>query len=290
MKKKMDLKNFSVYHYLKEKHSPYSNAPFFLADQDTYKNASIRFPFRTFTYGIGVTYTTPGGIFKIGSRDYKLQPGSLTTIGPGIVSLWTGDYSSKHDTIYFTEELFRNTLNTSFLKSLSFFLPGGTHMVILSDGEVEQMKTLLELIKKLKDDTNVVTGIIYSLLMLVVKRHRDEEKSPSYNYSKREELVGNFNSLLSKHFQEQKDVAFYAAQLNITPKYLSEISISETGKTAKTLILEYVHFEAKSLLRQTNMTIQEICNWLGYSDASYFTKTFKNLEGTTPLEYRKLSF
>jgi len=46
--------------------------------------------------------------------------------------------------------------------------------------------------------------------------------------------------------------------------------------------------EARSLLRQTSMTVQEICHWLGYSDNSYFTKAFKKQEGMTPLQYRNL--
>jgi AraC family transcriptional regulator, transcriptional activator of pobA len=45
-------------------------------------------------------------------------------------------------------------------------------------------------------------------------------------------------------------------------------------------------FEAKSLLKQTQMSIKEIVYWLGYEDASYFTKHFKNKEGITPLIYR----
>jgi AraC family transcriptional regulator, transcriptional activator of pobA len=45
--------------------------------------------------------------------------------------------------------------------------------------------------------------------------------------------------------------------------------------------------EAKSLLRQTTMSIQEICHCLGFEDASHFTKSFKKLAKNTPTEYRK---
>ena len=67
----------------------------------------------------------------------------------------------------------------------------------------------------------------------------------------------------SKNFLEKKDVAFYARELNITPKYLSETLMAETGKSAKAIIDEHIFLEAKSLLRQTSMTVQEICNWPG---------------------------
>jgi AraC-like DNA-binding protein len=83
-------------------------------------------------------------------------------------------------------------------------------------------------------------------------------------------------------------VNYYAGQLNITPKYLSEILLKQTGKAAKKWIEEHICMEAKSLLRQTAMSVQEICYWLGYEDTSYFTKTFKKWEGMTPLAYRSL--
>jgi AraC family transcriptional activator of pobA len=288
MRKKMDLKAFNLYQYLKEQQSQNFAAPYFLADQATYANASIKFPFRTFTYGIGITYSGKGGAFRIGSTTYQTQAGSLCTIGPGIVSQWMGEYDSIHDTIYFTEELFKNSLKISFLKSLPFFLPGGSHIILLSDEYVEKMRSLMDSLKQFREDADIVTGLVYSLLMLTARCHRFSSARRSSSTSIKEKIAGDFKSLLAQNFLEKKDVAFYADQLNITPKYLSEVLIAETGQTAKTLIDEHLFMEARSLLRQTSMTIQEICHWLGYADSSYFTKAFKKKEGMTPLEYRKL--
>jgi AraC family transcriptional regulator, transcriptional activator of pobA len=288
MRKKMDLKSFDVYQYLKEQHSQNYDAPYFLANQDTYKNASIRFPIRTFTYGIGITYAGKGGIFKIGSAEHQMQAGSLITIGPGIVSQWLGEYSDTHDTIYFTEELFKEVLKSSFLKSLTFFSPGGNHVITLSDEDTQKMKSLFKILKQFKNESDIITGIVFSLLMLVIKCHKMELKSKQRSFSIKEKIAGEFKSLLSKNFLEKKDVAFYANKLNITSKYLSETLLAETGSSAKAIIDEHIFLEAKSLLRQTSMTVQEICNWLGYADTSYFTKAFKKKEGIAPLQYRKL--
>ena len=213
MRKKMDLKLFDVYQYMKEQHSQNYDAPFFLANQDTYKSTAIRFPFRTFTYGIGVTYAGKDGTFKIGSVEYQTQEGSLVTIGPGIVSQWLGDYSNTHDTVYFTEELFKNTLKNSFLKSLTFFSPGGKHVIALSDGDMEKMKSLFQTLKQFKDDSDIVTGIVYSLLMLVIKCHKMELKNKQNSFSKKEKIAGDFKSLLSKNFLEKNKMLDFM-QLN----------------------------------------------------------------------------
>jgi len=283
----MDLKTFDAYQYLKELNSDNASVPFFLANNNTYKSAAIRFPVRAFCYGIGITYTGNNGVFKIGSTEFKMRSGSLITIGPGIVSQWTHEYNSEHDTIYFTEQLFENTLKSSFVRSLSFFLPGGNHVILLDKEHREKVRIIFETLKQFKNDADVVPGIIYALLKLVIKCHGLQSPDRP-TISAKEQVVGDFKALVAKNFLEQKDVSFYASTLNITPKYLSHVLLSETGKTAKTLILEHVLLEAKSLLRQTPMTVLEICNWLGYSDHSYFTKAFKKSEGCTPLEYRNL--
>jgi AraC family transcriptional activator of pobA len=285
MRKNMDLKKFNVYQYLKEQHKHSMSTPYFLADQNSHKSSSTSFPIRAFTYAIGINYFN-GGPFRIGSNEYTVKEGSLITIGPGIVCEWKGDYNTRHDTIYFTEDLFKNTLKSSALKSHPFFLPGGNHVIALEQEEVEKLRSLFDMIRQFKEDEGVVAGLVYSVLTLVARNHSLQVHKSTSSASER--IAMDFKSLLSRNFLEKKDVMFYASELHITPKYLSEVLLHETGKTAKVLIAEHIFLEAKSLLRQTPMTVQEICHWLGYEDTSYFTKAFKKQERMTPLAYRKL--
>lgn len=107
-------------------------------------------------------------------------------------------------------------------------------------------------------------------------------------FSVHEKVVERFMELLAANFLRERSVAFYAKELHLTPKYLSEILLSVTGKSAKRIILDQTLTEARTLLRETQMSIREISYWLGYEDFSYFTKAFKKKEGITPLAYRKL--
>ncbi|MBO9595398.1 MAG: AraC family transcriptional regulator [Niabella sp.] len=288
MLKNLNLKTFNLFDYLKEQQRQYMSVPYLLADKDTYRDARVRFPFRTFTYGIGITYSGGGDQFRIGSMDYEVKAGSLTTIGPGIVSHWMGDYTAVHDTVYFTEELFSDTLRVSFLKSLPFFMPGGNHVIALPPGQVAELATLFGTIKTFNKDKEVIAGLVYALLMLVKKYHNLQHGEAQAGGSHQEQLAARFRQLLAQHFATQKDVGFYAAQLHITPKYLSEVLLAQLGKPAKTLIDEYIAMEAKSLLRQTTMSVQEIAYTLGYEDGSYFAKAFRKWEGLTPAAYKKL--
>lgn len=285
MTNKKDLKSFHLLEHLKKKFSPGFNAPYFLASHENYKQAAVDFPFRSFCYGIGLTYSGSCSC-KIGSNEYQIEQGSLITIGPGIVSQWVR-IDATSDTIFFTEELFKTTLKNSFLSSLQFFSPGGNHVIKVTDRYAEKIKSLFQTLREFKDDTDVVAGIIYSLIMLVIKAQNTKLNQNHNTLSTNEKITSDFKSLVSKYFLENRDVHFYAGQMNITPKYLSEVLVTETGKSAKRMIDEIIFLEAKSLLKQTTMSIKEICDWLGYADTSYFNKAFKKREGVTPLTYRK---
>lgn len=286
--KNNNLKSFNLYEFLKHQNSNSLNLPFFLADRHTYKTAHVNFPFRTFAYGLGITYLGEGDTFKIGSTDYQVSTGSLITVGPGMVCQWMGNYTAEHDTIYFTEELFNGFQAGSFLQSFSFFFAGGNHVIRLTKDQLDKITSLFSLLKELKEEKKAIPGIVYAILMLVDSFHSLKNgKSKNTNTSNKEKITYAFRKLVAAQFPDHKDVAYYAAQLNITSKYLTEILQAELGKSAKTFIDEYVMLEAKSLLKQTTLSIQEICYWLGFEDASHFTKSFKKMTNLTPTEYRR---
>jgi AraC family transcriptional regulator, transcriptional activator of pobA len=286
MTNKKKLKYFHFLEHLKRQFPDGFNAPYFLASHESYQQAGIDFPFRSFCYGIGLTYSG-NCLCKIGSNEYQLQDGSLITIGPGIVSQWSRNYGSTSDTIFFTEELFKTTLKSSFLSSLRFFSPGGNHVITITGSHFKKISLLFQTLKEFKDEPDVIAGIIYSLLMLVIKAHNIMLGHNHNSLSTNEKITSDFKSLVSKHFLDKRDVNFYATQINISPKYLSEVLVMETGKSAKRIIDDIIFLEANSLLKQTNMSVKEICGWLGYADTSYFNKAFKKREGITPLAYRK---
>ncbi len=287
IRKHENLKTFNLFHYLKEQEQQNMLLPYFIADDSTYKNAGVSFPIRNFVYGIGITYTGKPGSVKIGSADYVLQPGSLTTIGPGIVSQWQPYHNAKHETLFFTESIFTDVIKHSFLSALPFFQPGGQHVIQTSREQTLQIKLLFTAISAFKSQPSVMPGLIHSLLMLAQTCHQSATPAIQLT-SQQEQIAAKFRRLLSLHVLEQKDVNFYARQLHITPKYLSEVLVQLTGKTTKKWIDEHLAMEAKSLLRQTSMTILEISFWLGFEDSSYFIKAFRKWEGMTPLAFRKL--
>lgn len=101
-----------------------------------------------------------------------------------------------------------------------------------------------------------------------------------------EQIVGEFETLISENFATHKDLNFYAKTLSLTPKRLSEICKNVKGKNALTFIHDRQKDNAMALLLQTNLTIKEIALQMGFDEVSNFSRFFKKQTGITPIEFR----
>ena len=101
------------------------------------------------------------------------------------------------------------------------------------------------------------------------------------------DIYNEFISIVAEFYQKEHSVAFYADKLNITTRYLSQVTDKTVGISPKQVISNYLINEAKLLLDNSRLTIQEISNRLGFSSQTIFCKFFKGQEGETPTEYRR---
>lgn len=133
---------------------------------------------------------------------------------------------------------------------------------------------------------SAIRVFIYKVCRLIA-RHLEQVRELSHSpRSRREEYFQRFMTLLRQHYMRERSVGFYAAQLNLSPKYLTTLIRQTTGHTAINWIDDYVILEAKNMLRYSTMSIQEIAYCLNFSNQSFFGKYFKNHTGQTPSAYR----
>jgi AraC family transcriptional activator of pobA len=100
-------------------------------------------------------------------------------------------------------------------------------------------------------------------------------------------LAHAFKQLLSQHIRQLHRVAAYADLLHVTPNHLNKAVKSVTGKSPTTWIDEALVLEAKSLLFQTTLPVAEVAALVGITDASYFSRLFKKVEGHPPSALRR---
>ena len=101
------------------------------------------------------------------------------------------------------------------------------------------------------------------------------------------ELYNQFISQVNNFCRTYSDVHFYADQLNVSSRYLAQVTRRISCKTPKAIIDEYIVKEIERELSTTTHTVQEIANTFGFSSQAHLTKFFKKMRGVTPSAFRQ---
>lgn len=107
------------------------------------------------------------------------------------------------------------------------------------------------------------------------------------------ELLDRLSDLLNQHFdapgrnKQLPSVADLAAQLSVSPHYLSALLRSVTGMNTQQHIHQKLIEKAKELLSTTSLTVSEISFQLGFEQIQSFSKLFKSKTSVSPVEFRR---
>ena len=102
-------------------------------------------------------------------------------------------------------------------------------------------------------------------------------------------LYHDFVAMQEDECKNSNDVNYYAAKLNVSARYLSQITKKVVNQSPKGIIDSTLLCRIKELL-QTCKTIQEIAYELEFSSQAHLTNFFKRFTGITPSEYRKIAY
>lgn len=248
--------------------------------------------------GIAICICREGnGIVNLNLRQYHIKNKTLFICAPNdIIQIPEQKAENFH-----VETIF---ISTHFLKemyiSLSTFVPffmsvkeNPTYQ--LTEVEINELNRIYQLLKGEvgKPDNfnkeilrNIMAAFLYKLGSILYNK-APELQTDDLKLPKREEILFNdFIRLLKEYHQSERRVDFYAEKLYLTPKHFSSVIKRVSGKTAGKWIDDYVILEAKTLLRYSPMSIQEVAFSLNFANASFFGKYFKHHTGMSPSEYK----
>ena len=100
-------------------------------------------------------------------------------------------------------------------------------------------------------------------------------------------ILEDFLKLVRDYHTKQRDLSFYADKLYLTPKYLSKLVKTVSGKSAHEWIDAFVILEAKNMLKYSDLSIKSIVYELNFPNQTTFYRFFKAKTGLTPSQYRK---
>lgn len=181
----------------------------------------------------------------------------------------------------------------SFAKSFLDFLPYVIDNPVssLPENAAEVCKDYFALLYKacvgnLIKEKDQVRCILESMLNCISSLYSSNFDQSRF-VSRSENIYRQLLRLVMKHYEENRQVSFYARLLNITPQHLSSVVKQVAGKTVSDVIADIVIMDMKAKLKSTDMSIQEISNSLNFPNVSFFGKYFKRYVGMAPNEYRQ---
>lgn len=211
---------------------------------------------------------------------------------PGQVHSWDFEGFTDGYIINFSGSFFQSfLLNPSYPESFSFFSADVNAAVIdlpdyLHQKVVELFKAIINEDERKAPSATEMIKLLMLQLFITIDRLTEKsiDKGPaSYNQT----LLRSFQKLIAEHYTRIKLPKDYAELLYITPNHLNAVCKDLLGIPAGEVIRNRMVLEAKRLLTNPQLNINEIAFILNFSDNSYFTKFFKKFEGKTPEEFRK---
>lgn len=232
--------------------------------------------------------------YTLDTQEMRIQKNDvLLILDRHVVSNFTASKDLKALCIIISVKFFfesiRNVGDVSSLLLLSRNFP----VIKLSQEETETFQSYFYLLKtKAADKQNKFRRKLVSTLILamfydlsnVVQRMLNTD---SMRQTRAEIIFTKFIKLLEGNFKQERRVGWYAEQLCITPKYLSETIKNVSRRTPNEWIDNYVTTEMRIQLRNSTKSIKEIAEEMNFANQSFLGKYFKEHVGISPSEYRK---
>lgn len=230
-------------------------------------------------------------------KEMSINKGSLLMTFPNNVLKIEAGYPTATVRGIMLSQDFMRMLQVDVKNSLPLFMRLAYNpLVNLTQEQQEDIERYFDLLENISNNSDlahrdeIVRGLLMSMFYRISGTYEQrpqvlDEKERSVR-NRREEYFAKFITLLSENFKRERTVGFYAEQMCVTPKYLSLLIKDFSGKSAAEWIDSYVITEAKTLLRYSTMSIQEVAYELNFSSQSFFGKYFKHLTGMSPSEYK----
>ena len=263
------------------------------------------------TYGAILICRKGKARLNVNYKDWELYEGAVITLFPNdVVELKidgdckspeteNGDCKSPQTANNFQAEILK--YNPSLLREASLQLEQTVYSSLRKDrcrqdtpvvtNIINGMFSLLKVYFDQSECTCISQLVLCQLKAFFIGFHEYLQRNPQYrpdevkSYRVRE-LFNRFMMLLERDYKISRDVNYYAAQMNISSKYLTNIVSLVTGHTPKTIIDQYVILQLKLHLKRSTQSIKEMAWEFHFADVSFFCRYFKKHTGLTPQQIR----
>jgi AraC-like DNA-binding protein len=242
--------------------------------------------------------TSFSGKLKYGQGFYDFEEGGMSFIAPGQLLKMQdeeADYSGM--TLHIHPDFLRSYSLNSIIKQYGYFSYSAAEALYLSEKE---KTTILSIYRFIQDELNERIDkfsqdvIISQIELLLNYANRFYDRQFLTRKAVNNDLLAKLEQHLEVYFNEEKSlikglpsVNAVAENLNITPRYLSDLLRNLIGLNTQQFIHEKVIEKAKEYLAKDELTTAEIAYQLGFEHPQSFNKLFKSKTSLSPSDYKK---
>jgi AraC family transcriptional activator of pobA len=233
------------------------------------------------------------GLHIINGEQYQLSQNAIYVALPGdyhelVIQPGTRGYIVSFNTAHLSQaDSDYHTIDESWL----YYYFSKTPVLTLDGSKHDKMKNLIMLMESESSICSPLNSEINSkclqLFQLYLRQHIESSPDFSCPY-KMSTLLKQYLWLVEKDFKTQKNVEYYARELNVSANYLNHMIKRASGYPASYHIRQRLYQEARKKAQYAGFTMKEIAYYLNFTDISHFSKFFKSMCGISFSEYKRV--
>ena len=242
-----------------------------------------------------------GGSLRLGNREWRVEAGDVYVIAPGegvgVGGNATGLVEAEGWAVFFPPEVLGPQAPGAFLswRAHPLLFPfvrgaaGGAQRLKVPPADrsswSERFLVLERELRQRRDGYR--EAVLAHLTLLLVGVGRLATDVVGDLRLKDEPLLAAVFGFIEERYREPISLKDVARAVSLSPGHLTTVVRRKTGRTVGEWITEQRMVEARRLLVETDLAVEEVGRRVGYNDPGYFVRTFRRAHGATPLGWRR---
>jgi len=238
------------------------------------------------------------GKIKYGQHHYDFEEGGISFLSPNqIIAAAEDEKDYSGYTLLIHPDFLRNYPLAKSISNYGFFSYSANEALYLSEKEKTTISEVFEHISqelnsRIDDFSQDV--IISHIEVLLNYSNRFYKRQFITRKAANHDILTQLEDLLNQYFNNEKTltkglptVSYLAEELNLSPRYLSDMLRNLTGQNTQQHIHEKMIEKAKEFLASDKLTVAEVAYHLGFEHPQSFNKIFKKKTNQTPVAFRQ---
>lgn len=221
------------------------------------------------------------GQFQINDRLFPVRAHQLVVVNPNVIHTEVSLESHPLEYIVLGIVGLEFTISDTSEGSFCVYTFDGNNDVLPC------MRKILTEMQNRESNFQILCQAYMDIIVVQLMRNASVSAVPIHSRLPANRQCATVKRYIDHHYKENLTLDELAEKVSISKYHMAHAFKREYGVSPINYIIDCRIQEGKRLLAETDLAPSQIASILGFSSSSYFCKTFSNIEGTSPTEYRK---